>query len=112
MTILDRLMMKTYTQLQTHERGAPCLEYPGEWLLYLPIPYKGSHTHTYPTLEEAKRAAMRITNVFEEAGLEYDIRKVSIGWKCSDNDPRIGQVWFTGFFVHGRYNLFGDYKET
>lgn len=104
--------MKTYDKLTTVDRGAPCVEYPGEWLLFLPLPHEGKTEHSFPTFEEARLAGVRITNKWEDEHLEYDPRKVSIGWKCSDNDPRQGQVWFTGFYVGWRMNMFGNWCTT
>lgn len=104
--------MKAYKDLGSVHRGEPCLEYPGEWLLFLPLPHEGKTEHSFPTRQEALDAGVRITDKWESERVEYDPRKVSVGWKCSDNDPRQGQVWFTGFYVGWRMNMYGSYKET
>lgn len=36
--------------------------------------------------------------------------EVSICYKCSDNDPRIGEVWFAGFYMVGKFDTFGRWK--
>jgi hypothetical protein len=36
----------------------------------------------------------------------------SICWDSTDGDPRVGQVWFTGFYRHGTWNLLGQYVTT
>jgi hypothetical protein len=101
--------MKTFTELGTVYRGDPCLEYPGEWLVFYPW-RKQESADVLASFEQALSHARKVLDQAEEDKREYDPRDVTICWKCSDNDPRVGQVWFTGFYQHGKFNLFGDYK--
>lgn len=94
--------MKTYAELGHVHRCEPCIEYPGEWLVYANGGDETSHT----TFDEAFSVAVDRQNNEEEHNVTY-----SICWKCSDNDPRVGAVWFTGFYQHGKFNQFGDYKS-
>lgn len=106
------MSLPKYSELTSIHRGDPCQEYPGKWLLNLPLPYEGKTQYEYPTVGAARIWALRILNSFEESKQEYDPSKTSISWECSDNDPRVGQVWFTGYYMHGRYNIFGSYNIT
>ena len=91
--------MRAYAQLGTVHRTEPCIEYPGEWLSYV----NGGQEKSFFSFEEAKKDAyMRQDESAEEC-------ETSVCWKCSDNDPRVGKVWFTGFYQHGRFNRFGNY---
>ena len=99
--------MKPYSALGETYRCDPCQEYPGKWILFLPLPYEGKTEHSFSSKEEAMEAGERIVESWEREGLEYDYQKVSVGWKCSDNDPRVGQVWFTGFYISIRMKSYG-----
>lgn len=99
--------MNIYSDLGVVHRCDPCQEYPGEWLLYLPLPYEGKTEHSFASKDEAMKAGSLITDAWEHERLEYDPRDVKIAWKCSDNDPRQGQVWFTGFYIACRMTIFG-----
>ncbi len=88
--------MKNYADLGHVYRGEPCKEYPGAWLAYSDGK-ESSHT----SFDEALRT---IKAHYEETG-----GKGSVCWACSDNDPRVGQVWFTGFYQHGKLDTFGRY---
>lgn len=102
--------MKTLKELGTANRGDPCVEFPGEWILYYPSK-NGKEEEKFPTFDLAFSRAKNVLNRYEDEKREYDVRDFSICWRCSDNDPRIGQVWFTGFYCHGRFNIFGDYRS-
>ena len=104
--------MKSYKDLGAANRCDPCKEYPGEWLLFLPLPHEGKTEHSFSTREEALSAGVRITDMWETERKEYDPRRVSVGWKCTASDPRQGEVWFTGFYVGWRMNMFGQYTGT
>lgn len=152
--------LKKFAELGTVHRGEPCQEYPGSWIVSLPLASGSEHTfilhwkdgstrevkgcgknqlqaladgynkagisagalavldyweekqNTFSSLEEALAFANRKINEYEDAHLEYDARDIAIYWKCSDNDPRVGQVWFTGCYQHGRFNIFGAYRES
>jgi hypothetical protein len=95
--------MKKYAELGTVHRGEPCQEYPGEWLVY-----SGKQEKSFDSFEKAKAwAETEVEILFTIEAVEPP--RVSICWKCSDNDPRVGQVWFTGFYQHGKFNIFGSY---
>jgi hypothetical protein len=116
--------LKKYTDLSPSERGAPCLEYPGEWLVCIPeglgehwsrfwFSKERTHLgHSYQTFEEALQIGKDFLNYLEEARVEYQASKISVCWKATDNDPRASQVWFTPFYQHGKFNVFGEYKQS
>jgi hypothetical protein len=106
--------MRAFKELGTVHRGDPCLEYPGCWLVCTPkyledIGYgsMGCRTH-----EEAIAQGVALINRLEDALLEYNPRDISVCWEASDNDPRVGEVWFTGFYKAGYYNHWGQYRTT
>jgi hypothetical protein len=106
-------MLPKFNELTYARRGEPCQEYPGQWLLYT----NGNNETPFPTLEEAKAAGDKILNDWDDQASEVDpdiltFPRVTICWRCSDDDPRMGKVWFTGFYKHGAFNLFGFYIET
>lgn len=88
------MILRKYADLGTVYRGKPCEEYPGEWLSYL----NGNDEKSFATFEEAYKDAF-----------DRQEASPSVSWKCSDNDPRIGEVWFTGYYQHGRFDIFGRY---
>lgn len=94
--------MKTYAELGHVYRGDPCVEYPGEWLVYT----NGGDEKSFPSYEETFKVARKQSDSLEDLNV-----KVSICWKCSDNDPRQGQVWFTGFYQHGYFGIYGSYVQ-
>ena len=106
---VNDMSLKRYAELGTVHRTEPCQEYPGEWLLFFPW---APNEQSYGSYADARDAATKLLNKAEDDKREYDPKDVSICWKCSDNDPRVGQVWFTGFYCHGRFNLFGSYVTT
>jgi hypothetical protein len=116
--------MKKYTELGTTHRTEPCEEYPGEWLVCIPESLgpnwnrwwfskpRATLGHSFQTFDEAMNIAKSFLTYLEDQRVQYNPSSISICWKCTDNDPRIGECWFTGFFMHGRFNLFGDYRTT
>lgn len=110
------LVLKRYADLGHVHRTEPCLEYPGEWLLCIPRSvevlageyYRESHA----SQREAKACGEKLIAWLEANGVEYNPRDFTICWKCSDEDPRMGQVWFTPFYRHGSWGTFGDYQTT
>lgn len=94
-------MLKPYSKLETYERNQPCLEYPGRWLVYV----DGNQETPRDSFEEALSLANKLWN-------ETDGATISICWNASDNDPRIGKTWFTGFFQCGKIDSFGCYRST
>ena len=109
-------MLKRYAELRPSERVNPCQEYPGEWLLCVPnslLPHVGEEfKESHTSLEAARLAGHHLLNRLEDNKVEYNPRDISVCWNASDNDPRIGMVWFTGFYMHGRWDCFGRYRET
>lgn len=95
--------MRTYSELGHVHRTEPCLEYPGEWLVFIDGGAAGEFTRD--TFEAAFELATE-RNESASVGTE-----VSICWNCSDNDPRLGEVWFTGFYQHGKFDRFGRYRS-
>lgn len=92
--------MKRYAELGHVHRTEPCEEYPGEWLSYR----EGGDERSFPTFQAAYNDAL--------ARNEIDGAKTSVCWCASNNDPRIGEVWFTGFYQHGYFDLFGRYRQS
>lgn len=82
--------MRTYAELGHVHRGEPCVEYPGQWFVLI----GGAERYACTDREEAVRAATAFSKVDEN--WDYTI---SVFWSCSDNDPRVGQVWFTGCYT-------------
>ena len=87
-------MMRTFAQLGHVHRCEPCKEYPGEWIVYC----HGEQTGTF-TSADAAIASARIQS--------EDAEHTSVCWACSDDDPRVGQAWFTGFYQLGYFDRFG-----
>lgn len=116
--------LKKFAELDTTNRGAPCQEYPGAWLICIPdalgsywtrfwMSKERRHSgHSHATFEVAKVIGEAFLNYLEEQHVEYNPRDITICWKCSDYDQRMGQAWFTGFYQHGRFNLFGSYVSV
>lgn len=95
------MSLKPYDKLETYERNQPCLEYPGEWLVYV----GGNQETPCDSFEDALRLGHQLWDASTSTAID-------ISWKCSDNDPRIGEVWFTGFYVCGQIDSFGCYRST
>lgn len=102
--------MKKFAELKGYERNAPCQEYPGRWLVYYPN-RKVEDQHEFPTFEEAYTFAKTKEGCFPEDPFLSPIH-VSICWDASEDDPRIGKVWFTGFYQHGKFDQFGRYISS
>lgn len=95
--------LKPYVKLTHVDRGAPCKEWPGVWLVYV----GGQEVYGSREFEIAYHVANDKSNEFDSSIESND--KVSICWCCSEDDPRIGFSWFTGFYQHGKFNQFGQY---
>jgi hypothetical protein len=95
--------MRTFAELGHVHRNQPCIEYPGEWLVYV----DGGDETSHVSFEAAYQHGLLVV---EDDWYSAD-ESVSICWKCSDNDPRVGKAWFTGFYQHGKFNQFGVYKS-
>lgn len=77
--------MKKYAQLGPVHRCEPCEEYPGKWC--------GGNTE-HDNYADACASAFAAW----EADTSDDVMKEhGVYWQASDNDHRVGQVWFTGF---------------
>jgi hypothetical protein len=121
---MPTMLLKKYAELGTVHRCEPCQEYPGEWLVMIPenvgpcwtrfwFSEERSHGgHSHQSFDDALQIAKKFLDYLENEKIEYNPTKISVAWKCTDNDPRIGQVWFTGFYQHGKFNFFGDYRAT
>lgn len=99
--------MKTYTELGTVHRTEPCVEYPGAWILYV----SGEEQSRHESLELAKVAGRAAYERSDPRGWDNGSPDISICWSCSNYDPRMGQVWFTGFYQAGRFDSLGRFKE-
>lgn len=110
------LVLKRYAELGTVHRTEPCMEYPGEWLLCVSKEvekrageyYRESHS----TQQEAQDCGQRLLAWLEANRVEYNPREITVCWKCSEEDPRIGQMWFTPFYRHGRWSIWGHYRTS
>jgi hypothetical protein len=94
--------MKHYNQLGHVYRTEPCVEYPGTWLVFQDGVVQVAAS---PTFDEALTAGRIAWDKAADGAL------ITICWQCSDNDPRVGQVWFTGFYQHGKFNTYGSYIQ-
>lgn len=92
--------MRKYSELGHVHRTEPCLEYPGCWLVYV----QGEEVDACHNFETAFSIASQ--HVEKSSMLDSE---VSICWNCSVDDPRAGEVWFTGFYRHGYFDFFGRY---
>lgn len=101
--------MRKFSELGHVYRTEPCQEFPGEWLVYYPNRLVQDE-NSFATFEEAMAFARTQEGFFPTDPYLSPIY-VSICWKCSDNDPRQGEVWFTGFYQHGKFDSFGRYKS-
>lgn len=81
--------MKKYAELGHVYRCEPCVEYPGVWIVYAQ-----NEQSDHPSLDSAMKQAMHIHDILNVS--------VSVCWAASEDDPRVGQVWFTGFYCHTR----------
>lgn len=91
-------MLPKFADLTHVHRGNPCQEYPGEWLLFQDGKEIGSHSN----FDAAWKAAQEMLG-------DVNFQKLAICWKCTDGDPRVGKVWFSGFYRHGYFNQWAVY---
>lgn len=96
--------MKKYAELGTVHRCEPCVEFPGTWLVYI----NGDAPPGEPTFGSFEEAHIFAKREWEITPIE-PTPKVSVCWKASDDDPRVGQVWFTPYYQHGYFDQFGRY---
>lgn len=97
-------MLKKFAELGTVHRNEPCQEYPGCYI----VSYNGDENASFRDFSNAFGHALDCVADYDKTE-QLEALKLSIAWQASDNDPRIGQVWFTGFFKHGEFNQFGTY---
>jgi hypothetical protein len=100
------MTLKKYSELGTVHRCQPCQEYPGSWRVY----QDGKEVGIFAEFDDAMICAKRAVEEYDSREQDNPIN-VQIGWKCSDDDPRIGQIWFSGFYIHGKFSQFGRYVE-
>lgn len=93
-------MLKPYAELESYERHYPCLEYPGKWVIYI----DGNDAMEHESFSDALNMSRELWEAVQG--------KVSIAWICTEGDPRVGQVWFTGFYIHGEFDQFGNYRTS
>lgn len=96
--------MKKYADLGTVHRCEPCVEFPGAWLIYI----NGNAPVGEESFNDFESAYLAAKREWELSTLDPSPR-VSICWKASDNDPRVGQVWFSGYYQLGWINQFGNF---
>lgn len=119
------MTLPKYEEIQHNRRSHPCQEYPGEWLVCIPEsmgPYwsrfwfskERPHLgHSFQTFDEAMRMGRSFMTFLENERFVYrSTDTISVCWKASDDDPRIGQIWFTPFYMHGKFKWTGEYVET
>jgi hypothetical protein len=85
-------MLPKYEDLTTVNRGAPCEQFPGTYYIYVDGAEKDTlsgEVGEYVAIEQFRQCV-------QEHVLAH---RISLCWEASDNDPRIGQVWFTGFYT-------------
>lgn len=80
--------LRMLSELGHVHRIEPCAEFPGKWLVYSP------DEDAFDSLEQAMAFVADLS----------PNRDKSIYWQASDDDPRIGQLWFTGFYRHSKWN--------
>lgn len=91
------------SELGTVHRCKPCFEYPGTWQVYV----NGFETDTVVDNPNDPLSAKDIA--YSLAKGKGDDCRVSVCWEASENDPRVGMVWFTGFYqdsIWGKEPLF------
>lgn len=84
-------MLRKYAELGGAHRCEPCQEYPGEYIIY----HNGKEVNKCSGSvgeSEARNFMVRVIGTYDDPS-EY-----SMCWSASDDDPRVGQVWFTGFY--------------
>lgn len=101
--------MKHYNELGHVYRTEPCIEYPGKWIVYYPG-RNVKDSNTFPSFTDAYNFASTKEGHFPTDTFMSDTH-VSICWECSEDDPRQGEVWFTPFYQHGKFDRYGRYKS-
>ncbi len=80
-----------YESLTTSNRHDPCREYPGAYHVYADNNHVGDFYGEYEggtALDRAKRQALNLP----------DAMNIAVYWAASEDDPRIGQGWFTSYY--------------
>jgi len=98
--------MLSYSQLGTTHRTAPCREYPGEWLVFCNGNQPKDMDNSFSDFESAFVAAQSLANN------SPDDECISICWCADEDDPRHAEVWFSGFYQHGKFDRFAIYINT
>lgn len=87
--------------LCTTHRTAPSRDYPGRWILY----HGGAEVYASKTFAHTFEFSVAL------GARKGECEGDSICWRASDGDPRIGEIWFTGFYRHGTWDSFGEYRS-
>lgn len=97
----SKSMLKKYRDLTSVNRGDPCEEFPGVWIIYT----NGKYKKEFATFDQAFSIAWQRADLSSDPDV-----KVSIAWKASEGDPRIKESWFTSFYQHGYFDCYLKYK--
>lgn len=74
------------------------------------VPWQNGAAETPNTTTTLTRVRLRFAAW--EADTSDDVMKEhGVYWQASDNDPRVGQVWFTGFYCISYYDFHGIWRE-
>jgi hypothetical protein len=102
--------MRSYSELGHIYRGDPCKEYPGTWIVYQDGTEIGSFRWEKDGDDPFTDAKSFALKQWEEC-LSAVSPKISVCWCSDDADPRIGQVWFSGFYQWGWLNSYGTWRD-
>lgn len=94
-----------YAELGAAKRNEPCEEYPGTWYVFLDGTEVGKFRDA-PTDPPGSKGARDLACEFAKKMSE--VGTTTVCWDCDDNDPRVGQVWFTGFYQYTKYGWEGE----
>jgi len=97
----DNLAPCKLAELCTVHRTQPCDDYPGRWILY----HAGLELYRSKDFRNTFEFAVRL------GARKGELDGASICWDASEGDPRIGQVWFAGYYTHGTWDIFGQYRS-
>jgi hypothetical protein len=84
--------LRKYAELGHVYRNSPCVEFPGSYHFYS----NGYEVGILPGEVGEAAALAHLTALLDKP--ETKSGKLSVSWCCSDNDPRVGQVWFSGYY--------------
>ena len=87
-------MLPNYNYLTPHTRCAPCLEYPGEWQVY--VNREKMDVFRDEGEDRARGMAVLVGRNKKRSNPDAEVK---VCWEASANDPRIGKMWFMSFYV-------------